>query len=362
MTALDPGRGEDCVARARRAGIRVFGAGGFARAVASAARRRGVEVHAFVTSGTPPLATLDGIPVRRADAGALSGLPIWVAVFNRESHSDYSTLRGALERLAPAAELVWPQHYYESLSESLGFRFWLEPLAAYAAAAAAIDRGRALLEDAPSRAAYDAVLAFRRMVDAGWRSPVPSADVQYLPAWLRATLPGPLRLVDAGAYRGETLRALAALAPIERAYTFEPDTANYAALVHGLADFPAPVIHVPAGVSDRGGVAGFAAGLGEASALSDSGQIQVPVVTIDECLHRAPVNFIKLDVEGHEMAALAGARRTLERARPTLAIAAYHRWDDLWRIPEFLAGLDLGYRLRLGLHGHNSFDTVLYAY
>ena len=58
--------------------------------------------------------------------------------------------------------------------------------------------------------------------------------------------------------------------------------------------------------------------------------------------------------------------RGLQIPRPTtapvLAIAGYHRRDDLWRIPAWISSLDLDYRLRFRIHAHNSFDAVFYAY
>lgn len=348
--------------RSKREGIHIFGAGGFARSVASAARSLGIKVHAFLVSSEPIERVQDGIPVRRVEPSALAYGPTWVGVFNREPRSDYGALRDYLEGISDGAHLVWPQVFYGWLKEQLGWRFWLNPLEGYAGVEAEIRSARSLLEDEDSREAFDLLLNFRRMSSKHWQSPLPNTDLQYMPRWLAGQLSEPLKIVDAGAYRGETLRELSVLAPIEQAWTFEPDPENYAALVRNLSGWPGPLINVPAGLSDRSGMAGFSCGNGEGSTFVSGGTTQVAIVSLDECLHRAPINFLKLDVEGNELMALDGARVTLQRQRPTLAVAGYHRWDDLWRIPTFMAGLGLEYRLRLGLHGHNSFDCVFYAY
>lgn len=341
--------------------VQVFGAGGFARDLARALIADGEQVLGFLTSSTPAKTELDGLPVQAATPALLARAPVCIGVFNREAHSDYGSVARWLRAAAPQAELVWPQTLYGRLGSHLGFRFWLADPAAYAGAQAEIAQARELLDEA-SRPVLDHLLAFRTHQPEA--SPTPHADTQYLPDWLVTHLQdgGGLRLVDGGAYRGETLRELAAKLPIRQAWAFEPDADNYAALTQALRGWPAPVTHIPAGLSDHCGMANFAAGAGEASHFGSDGGRPTPIVALDDCLHGAPVNFLKLDVEGHELAALAGARRTLQRERPTLAIAAYHRWDDLWRLPAFIAGLGLGYRFRLGLHGHNSFDTVLYAY
>jgi FkbM family methyltransferase len=79
---------------------------------------------------------------------------------------------------------------------------------------------------------------------------------------------------------------------------------------------------------------------------TDGGQvhiIEVPVMRLDD-LHLDNVGFVKIDVEGHELAVLRGAADTLTRNRPALFIEAEERHHPhaVAAITEFLA--DLGYR------------------
>lgn len=73
------------------------------------------------------------------------------------------------------------------------------------------------------------------------------------------------------------------------------------------------------------------------------------------------VDFIKLDIEGHEMATLKGAESTIRRFRPKLAISLYHNLEDLAQIPTWVAGLDLGYRLYLDHYTIHHEETLLYC-
>jgi hypothetical protein len=68
-----------------------------------------------------------------------------------------------------------------------------------------------------------------------------------------------------------------------------------------------------------------------------------------------------MDIEGAELAALRGAERTLRRDRPRLAISLYHKPEDFYEIPEFLAGLGAGYRLYMDHYTIHEEETVLFA-
>ena len=71
------------------------------------------------------------------------------------------------------------------------------------------------------------------------------------------------------------------------------------------------------------------------------------------------VDFIKVDVEGAELEVLRGASHTLRTQRPRLALAAYHRPDDLVVLPAFIASLGLEYRWYLQCSTMTDIDTVL---
>jgi FkbM family methyltransferase len=83
------------------------------------------------------------------------------------------------------------------------------------------------------------------------------------------------------------------------------------------------VLRVLPGQSGSGSVAMDRPGANEA--------VRVPLTTIDELaqeLHLERVDFIKMDIEGAERKALAGARRTVERFQTRMAISLEHRKDD----------------------------------
>jgi methyltransferase FkbM-like protein len=75
------------------------------------------------------------------------------------------------------------------------------------------------------------------------------------------------------------------------------------------------------------------------------------LTTIDELvaeLNLTRVDFIKMDIEGAEKNALRGARQTLGRFRPRLAISAEHLPDDDTAIPALVRTLQPSYQARFG--------------
>jgi len=61
------------------------------------------------------------------------------------------------------------------------------------------------------------------------------------------------------------------------------------------------------------------------------------------------VDFIKMDIEGAERRALAGAIRTMQRWRPRLAISAYHLRDDPEIIRQVVLSAVPGYKVTCGM-------------
>ncbi|MGE5647047.1 MAG: FkbM family methyltransferase [Acidobacteriota bacterium] len=78
---------------------------------------------------------------------------------------------------------------------------------------------------------------------------------------------------------------------------------------------------------------------------------ELPLTTIDKIvaeLKLGRVDYIKMDIEGAERRALAGARETLARWHPRMALAAYHRPDDPQAIRAAALAAWQGYRIECG--------------
>ena len=191
--------------------------------------------------------------------------------------------------------------------------------------------------------------------------------------------PGDVVLDVGGGWGDSALYFAAAVGPAGRVYTFELEPGNLAVLRANLAlnpELAQRIEVVELAVWDRSGrqVAFSPAGAstrvsGEATAGAPGGAAGgatgiVETVTIDEFVAARGldrVDLVKLDIEGAERRALDGAGGTLARFKPSLALSAYHREDDLFALPAAIAGLGLGYRLYLDTFSAIEDETVLFA-
>jgi FkbM family methyltransferase len=91
---------------------------------------------------------------------------------------------------------------------------------------------------------------------------------------------------------------------------------------------------------------------------------EVETISIDDFVAREGldrVNFIKLDIEDAEEAALVGAATTIRRWKPKLAVAIYHSNEQFLGVPERVCELEPSYRLFLDHLTTHTEETILYA-
>jgi FkbM family methyltransferase len=222
-----------------------------------------------------------------------------------------------------------------------------------------------LLADRESREEFLAQVRWR--LDPGVCDlPDPAGGEIYFPSDL-LTLDTREIFVDCGGYDGDTVRRFLARTGgrFEKIVVFEPDPRNFKKLQEALRTLP---VATASRVELHQAAVGAGSGSvrlelrSSASAVSGSGEVEVRAVMLDEVPGEQPSTFIKMDIEGAELDALHGGARHIRRHRPFLAISAYHRHDDLWRIPHAIHALDVGYRFFLRRYSQEIVDDlVLYA-
>lgn len=168
--------------------------------------------------------------------------------------------------------------------------------------------------------------------------------------WAKKFLPPNGIVVDSGANIGQMLIYLSQFVPKGKVLAFEPGSGQADWLAECLQANPdLPVELIRMGLSDR--VAdlflqdsGPALTHGGQSVISDSVGLPVKVVRLEDELTKRGIKQVdvwKLDVEGHELKAMEGARSWLERRQIRAVYVELHEENGV-NICNYLSGL--GYK------------------
>ena len=220
-------------------------------------------------------------------------------------------------------------------------------------------------DDDVSRAHHLQFLAWRRLREE-WTfetAPVVGNNRFFIPE-VAAILRGNEILLDAGAHHGNVINAFVrhTNGAFQYIIAIEPDAESRTRLQDNLRTWrlaDAGVTTLTCALSDNDGEALFHPGLDYASQLSPTGTTHVETRKLDT-LDLAPT-FVKLHLEGAELAALRGGRQTLVANRPIVAATVYHNADGIWETPLWLMDTLSDYRFLFRLHSWCGTGAVIYA-
>ena len=163
--------------------------------------------------------------------------------------------------------------------------------------------------------------------------------------------------LECGANIGYCTISLAKLC--DRVLAFEPDKRNLKLLrknVEGLNNCKV----FESALYDINGYISFGyAQRPNLSYITTKGEHEVPCVTIDSL--NESVNFIKMDIEGGEVAAFKGAKETLENASNLKILLEVHpqNYNDQNNFEEILEWMvDIGYKFRFVISGKGKSHVV----
>ena len=168
--------------------------------------------------------------------------------------------------------------------------------------------------------------------------------------------------VDLGAYNGDTIDEFLHYTGgnYRKIVALEPNAKNFAKLQAHCADMPRVSLW-ELGAWDKNTILTFNNKAGRNSAISEEG-VQTRVVTVDSILCGLRPTYIKADVEGADYETLLGMKQALTY-KPKLNFAAYHRFEDLYRLPLLIHQLNPAYTIQLRHHPYiPAWDTNLYCY
>lgn len=172
--------------------------------------------------------------------------------------------------------------------------------------------------------------------------------------------------VDAGAFCGETVEEFAQWCPsYKKIYSLEPDYKNFSRLSMNVAQKSLRDVElINAGLWSEDATIYFtrAGDDGTGSYVNDNGEQEIQVVSLDGILQGRPVTYIKMDIEGSEKQALEGAKDTIKKYKPKLAICLYHKPEDVFTLPQYIMQLVPEYKFVIRHYTTFLYDTILYAY
>lgn len=342
----------------------IVGCGALSRWASDGARAAGIEIVAFADNdsslwggrpgGIPVMSPADAVDTYGDDAFFL------VAIFN--SAAVRAQLRSlGCRRIVPFAAFFW------KYADSFRFQTGLDRPHRIRAAETAMRAGYQCLADARSRREFAAQVAWRCTLDDTYLSaPDPQSEIYFGSDVVR--LRADEVLVDCGAFDGDSVRMFVerTLGTFDHAYACEPDPKNGLAFEASRARLPLPVRDrislLPYAIGNSDGVVHFHAS-GTAGSHVGGTDATSPVVCrrLDTLLDGIVPTIIKMDIEGAEPEALLGATETIRRARPILAVCAYHACEHLWTLPVMLHSILPEYRISLRRYAEECWETVFYA-
>jgi FkbM family methyltransferase len=331
----------------------IFGAGNMGKRVA-----RAVNPSLFCDSNSSLWGTsIAGIPVVSPSeaVGRSPDATFVIAIWN-PSRREGMMHHGLHLRALGAKHVVPFTALFREYGEFFLPNFFWERPEYYAEHQAAISRARDLF-DSDGVAEFDRQLRLRlgdpsdQIIDLG---------VQYFPTNL-FQLSDREVFIDCGAYDGDTIAQFrrASGDQFSQIVAFEPDPVNYAAL-QTSAGGDSRIRLQPYATSARRETLRFSVA-GTGSHISSSGTCEILATTLDEALHGIVPTYMKFDIEGSEPDALEGARETITRHRPKMAVCLYHAPDHLWSIPLRLHEFLPNSHLTLRTYNSDGFECVCYC-
>ncbi len=207
-----------------------------------------------------------------------------------------------------------------------------------------LNRAYSLLSDGASRHVFESYVNF---LYSGKLSYLFSCESEESEAFLNCIhLKNDEIYADIGAYRGDTVERFLKYTGGEYQYIIaaEPDKKSFLKLIKncgGLERFYAK----NAVVTSRDGEIPFSQSGGRQS-FAGCGELMCGV-TLETLMDGKKPSYIKIDAEGEELNILNGSKEFLNRCKPKMNIAAYHKNSDIFDIPILLKEICPEYKIYL---------------
>ncbi|MEA2100295.1 MAG: FkbM family methyltransferase [Campylobacterota bacterium] len=167
-----------------------------------------------------------------------------------------------------------------------------------------------------------------------------------------------ISFLDGGGYIGDTATEVIKNFPdFKKIYLIEPISENIRIAKRELGHFK-NIEFLECGVSNKKTTLHFNEEK-SFSSIYGKGTQSVKIDTIDNIV-KERVDFIKLDIEGAEQDAIDGAKETIKKYKPILAICIYHKAEDWYIIPQKVLEIESSYKIYIRHYMEGIFETVMY--
>lgn len=168
--------------------------------------------------------------------------------------------------------------------------------------------------------------------------------------------------LDGGAFNGDTIRIFIKKTNnhFSKIVAFEPDKTNFEKLSSYINKSDVRIKILNLGIGNRESTLSFSnEGNISSRIISGNNSYKVNIIPIDK--FKEPFTYIKLDIEGYEKKAVLGAKKTLKKYKPKLAISAYHYLKDLWEVPLLIKRINPTYHIFFRRYTGFLHETICYA-
>lgn len=225
---------------------------------------------------------------------------------------------------------------------------------------AEIEKAHSLLADGLSKKVYENVLKFYYTGKIALLDGITTDKSEAFENLLR--LGDNEVYVDLGAYNGDTIDEFLhySKGDYRKIIAVEPNEKNYSRLKAHCEGMP-KVDLWQMGAYSENTYLDFNNKAGRNSAIASVGK-KTKVAAVDSILCGIGATYIKADVEGADYETLTGMKNTLRLFKPRLNFSAYHRFEDIFRLPIYISELNSEYKIYLRHHPYiPAWDTNLYC-
>ncbi len=167
--------------------------------------------------------------------------------------------------------------------------------------------------------------------------------------------------IDIGAYRGDTVEKFVEQTKglYEKIIAAEPDFKTYQKLLKNCENLRS-FTGVNAAITDTDGEIGFSSLAGRQSAVG--GENMIKSLSLPTLCKGSEPTFIKIDAEGCELEILGGGEEILKKFKPKMNVAAYHKSEDIFKLPILINSINPEYKIHLRHHPYiPAWDTLFYC-